>query len=212
MPDVVKHAWTHRPRAAGGTDPIEVSSIQPHAYTYFDTKSLEDSTSYDLTILDGASYAGSVGIADTIGIGDPAGETFMIDEDDEDVIWVVCEHRYVASDVQCYFATPFDGLVSLWFAQANYGHGGYTSPVGEVLGTAVDALAATDAGSLTVRLSGIVLMDPDPYDPDITNAGNSAVRVRVQQDSGSTQTLTQGWADFCRVTLANGTVTYTPPP
>ena len=24
MPDVVKHAWTHRPRAQGGTDPIEI--------------------------------------------------------------------------------------------------------------------------------------------------------------------------------------------
>jgi hypothetical protein len=26
MPDVVKHGWTHRPRAQGGTDPIEVPS------------------------------------------------------------------------------------------------------------------------------------------------------------------------------------------
>lgn len=26
MPDVVKHAWTHRPRSQGGTDPIEVDT------------------------------------------------------------------------------------------------------------------------------------------------------------------------------------------
>lgn len=26
MPDVVKHAWTHRPRAQGGTDPIEAGT------------------------------------------------------------------------------------------------------------------------------------------------------------------------------------------
>lgn len=26
MPDVVKHAWTHRPRSEGGTDPIEVAA------------------------------------------------------------------------------------------------------------------------------------------------------------------------------------------
>lgn len=26
MPDVVKHAWTHRPRSEGGTDPIEIPS------------------------------------------------------------------------------------------------------------------------------------------------------------------------------------------
>jgi len=25
MPDVVKHAWTHRPKAQGGTDPIEIT-------------------------------------------------------------------------------------------------------------------------------------------------------------------------------------------
>lgn len=32
MPDVVKHAWTHRPRAQGGTDPIEVeASATPSA-------------------------------------------------------------------------------------------------------------------------------------------------------------------------------------
>lgn len=29
MPDVVKHAWTHRPRAQGGTDPIESDSVVP---------------------------------------------------------------------------------------------------------------------------------------------------------------------------------------
>lgn len=29
MPDLPKHAWTHRPRSQGGTDPIEVSSGGP---------------------------------------------------------------------------------------------------------------------------------------------------------------------------------------
>lgn len=29
MPDVVKHAWTHRPRSQGGTDPIEVGESAP---------------------------------------------------------------------------------------------------------------------------------------------------------------------------------------
>lgn len=31
MPDVVKHAWTHRPRSQGGTDPIEVPGATPMA-------------------------------------------------------------------------------------------------------------------------------------------------------------------------------------
>lgn len=33
MPGVVKHAWTHRPKWQGGTDPIDPQLVYAHAYT-----------------------------------------------------------------------------------------------------------------------------------------------------------------------------------
>lgn len=41
MPDVVKHAWTHRPRAEGGTDPIEMPSATTWCLASEDLVSIE---------------------------------------------------------------------------------------------------------------------------------------------------------------------------
>lgn len=75
MPDVVKHAWTHRPRSQGGTDPITVATDMPYVYSYFDqTATMTDATPMSLGLLyPSAFYAGS---------GDPIAEVQNVGNDD----------------------------------------------------------------------------------------------------------------------------------
>lgn len=206
MPDVDYHGWTHRPKALGGTDPVEIQSLQPFAYSFFSGKTIDDSTSYVLTALSTSSYIGT-GIADQIGIGNSTLGTFMVKPDTQDILWVVGDPCVVAFDVEAYFSAEFDGEITLFFDQANYGHAGYTSPTADVLQTVYQA--SSSEASHTVRLSGIVYMDPEPYDPDISVNGNSALVIGIQQDSGSSRTIGQGWVSLCRVTTGAVDQTYT---
>lgn len=65
MPDVVKHAWTHRPRSQGGTDPIEIPPASSAAV-------FRASRTSNFTVVDGEYY----GLAQTEG-ADPSATGIM---------------------------------------------------------------------------------------------------------------------------------------
>jgi hypothetical protein len=213
MADVVKHAWTHRPRAQGGTDPIEVSTIMPIAYTLFTDKEIDDGSRYALGVLDGSSYGSFAGIADQIHVMDVGG-VFRINDDTDDSLWVFGPENRPAVfsyDAACYFADAFDGEAFLQMETELFGAESistYETPHTRVM-LESRAVAAAD-GAFTLRMSGTVIIDQPPYDEDVAANGFNLLTMYVRQDSGSPQTITQGWMLWTRLSVSGTTGTSVP--
>lgn len=115
MAKVVKHAWTHRPRSQGGTDPLPAPSVlQPYVYSYFDgSTSLDEVTTYSLGLLaPDAAYSGSgTALAEFQGLGNDDG-TFVISEEGQ--IYHQGDPCILVCTATVLFPTPFDAdIVSL---------------------------------------------------------------------------------------------------
>lgn len=204
MPEVPYHGWTHRPKAQGGTDPIEFPGGQmPFAYTWFKAASLADVTDYSLGVDDGefepASFGSTAGIADFTEIwNDDAGDTFRRSDDDT-MLWLGGEPGLFAFDSGAYFGSGFTGRVDLYPLLTQGIVNTYSSPSTDVYAETRFPVSAD--GSFTIRCSGTVLLEPAAFADELPN-GSYMITARIAQDSGASRTLTQGWMLWARLTTA----------
>lgn len=182
------HGWTHRPKAQGGTDPIEFpASVMPFAFTIVEDFDMEDETLYTMSASADGGYANlALGCASEIWIGnDDNNGTFQIvnNEDDENQCLGINPDAVgglFAYDAWMVFSDSFDGVGTI-YPDRSFGMWGY--PVVAREWRTFTALDQFDAG---LRISGVAKIEPPLTDLE------GLFSIAVWQISGATRTISHG--------------------
>jgi hypothetical protein len=207
MPDVDFHAWTHRPKALGGTDPIQIDTMLP---------SFRATQTTNFTVVDGAYY----GLAQTEG-ADPSAfgiaELFEFFDDAGDGTGAFNVHATgtgevlklmaapgggdqvyaLAYDAGVVFTTSIDTTVvtaSLYLG-TGVGSGLYSEEFSVL--EAVMASNVSSTGTPTLRLSGTVFATGQYVDGVTgTDLGHRPTISPILLVEGGTPTVTESWCNF----------------
>jgi hypothetical protein len=124
MPDVVKHAWTHRPKSQGGTDPIAGGFTPEWAHAYASAMDVPDAgATYDFTFSD--LYSNSASIYEAVDITASRAEYIAIHE-----------AGYYQAAFGIYHNTSTFGTGSVSFIQPSFELGGIRASIINNLGEA----------------------------------------------------------------------------
>lgn len=166
MPDVPYHAWTHRPKAQGGTDPLPGFAGE---YAWMDKTTDTTIGTGSVSVI--ASYNTGSSDSSTFDVDASAGYIYLLRTG---IYAVSCQLKwtvdpapgYVAVDVSSSVEHPFDTTSDIATFQ-QYGPTGFGS---------IGPFRMSAAGTVAVvTLSG--------------TSTNNYVRVRAGQESGSDKTL-----------------------
>lgn len=134
MPDVVKHAWTHRPRSQGGTDPIQ-ELHWAHAYN----QDVGGQTVTATTELEFSNCRG-VGIYQ---VAEP-GNTFSVDPADPAGVLISQPGIYMAH-AQVHFPAASAAVSKVIYLAWNFASNGPLASVGSPLNPGIGLQSASSA-------------------------------------------------------------------
>jgi hypothetical protein len=192
MPDVVKHAWTHRPRAQGGTDPISVAGAFPAVVCSGGAQTIPELDNWSLTILDGGSFGSYTGMMNTITLANNAsGPWGMAGTDTRLTIdpgyWLIQFEAGI--NVEGEYAGDIDLIVT---GQALSDD----SPITNVHTVSMDDTNVSSLAHTYVEVRGAGLVVTNP----VTTA---FFTVYVLQETGGDIDITQSWCYLTAMPLEN---------
>lgn len=212
MPDVVKHAWTHRPRALGGTDPLDinVNTTLPVAWARSNNGgTMADGTAYMITQLASATYD-EEGMAEALVFAnDPADGSvvFWVGDNSDRIMayngtWVV----QVEMGITIPFGQNWTGDVTIWVDDTTGTIVPTQSPVFNNGVLIVDTQTGRN-NDWVVRTSGTLVIDR-PIFADIAGPFDQPFEIKVRQDTGGDLDWGEVWAIITVLTNADSTNTF----
>lgn len=204
------HAWTHRPKAAGGTDPIETSTFLPTCWAQGSDFTLEDTTVYTMGITVTSEWTGEVGsqgIIDTFTFyNDPGDGTECFISDEERLMAVRGGNgtdvgSIISFSVGLLFDASFDGTITMEMRAQGTGASESLSP------DFTRSVTSAEPSPLFVTYSGLTKIVPSPYDADTFNSLN-IIGILLEHDAGVSLDISESWMFITRLTHLATEVTF----